>query len=245
MARLISALPFMTNPQYTNTKVNYIIITAAGSGQRMGASLPKQFLLVAGKPVLMRTIERFVAAGESLNIILTLPHEQQEYWQRLCEEHRFSVPLTVVDGGKTRFHSVRNGLMAIPEGANGVVGVHDGVRPFVSIDVIKRCYDAARRAGSAAPVVPIADSLRLMAGEKWAHNVPRNAYRAVQTPQVFDISTLKAAFSQPFADSFTDEVSVVESLGKAVNTVEGNRENIKLTTPIDLKLAEILANEGF
>ena len=222
---------------------DYVIIVAGGKGLRMGGDVPKQFLPIAGRPVLMRTIERFHEYSASLTIILVLPKAQQDYWHSLCEEYGFSVPYLLADGGETRFHSVQNGLRLIPDDAEGVVGVHDGVRPFVSIEVIRRCYETARTARAVIPVVPVVETLRKIDG-LGGHNVLRSDYRLVQTPQTFDIQLLKAANKQEYSDNFTDDASVVEAYfngnGNIVTMVEGNRENIKLTTPFDLRIAEVL-----
>ena len=216
--------------------MDYVIIVAGGKGLRMGGDIPKQFLPVGGRPVLMRTIERFRAYSSTLHIILVLPKAQQDYWQALCQEYQFAVDYQLADGVETRFHSVQNGLALVPDDAKGVVGVHDGVRPFVSIDVIGRCYEAARIHKAVIPVTPVIETLRHVSeGTK-----PRSDYRLVQTPQCFDIELLKAANRQPYCDGFTDDASVVEAYGHAITLVEGNRENIKLTTPFDLKIAEIL-----
>lgn len=209
----------------------------------MGSDVPKQFLPVGGKPVLMHTLERFRAYSESLNIILVLPREQQEYWKTLCKEHDFQVEHTIADGGDTRFQSSKNGLALIPDNADGVVGIHDGVRPFVSLDVIDRCFEAAREDYAAIPVMPVTDTLRFVDDHGGGRNVQRSDYRIVQTPQTFDISLAKQAFNQPYRDAFTDDASVVESLGCQVSMVEGNRENIKITTPFDLIVAEALLKE--
>lgn len=221
--------------------MDYVIITAGGKGLRMGVDTPKQFLPVKGKPVLMRTIERFRAYSSDLKIILVLPREQQDYWRSLCREYAFAVDCAIADGGATRFHSVQNGLRLIPDGEEGVVGVHDGVRPFVSVDVISRCYEAARREGAVIPVTPVVETLRYVGGAEADRNVLRSDYRLVQTPQTFDIQLLKRANRQPYSEAFTDDASVVEGIGVKVTMVEGNRENIKLTTPFDLKVAEVLA----
>ena len=220
--------------------MDYIIIVAGGKGMRMGADIPKQFIPVGGKPVLMLTIERFHEYDAALNIILVLPESQQAYWKTLCEEYNFSIPHTIVNGGATRFDSSKNGLAAIPDDAEGVVGIHDGVRPFVSVSVIEDCFEAARDEYAVIPVLPVTDTIRYIDAHGGGRNVQRSDYRIVQTPQVFDISLLKRAFNQPYQDSFTDDASVVESLGCQVSMVEGNRENIKLTTPFDLKIAETL-----
>ena len=215
---------------------DYIIIVAGGKGLRMGSDIPKQFLPIGGKPVLMRTIERFHHFSEALQIILVLPKAQQAYWHGLCEQYQFDVPYLLANGGETRFHSVQHELALIPDDAQGVVGVHDGVRPFPAIDVIRRCYDTARTAKAVIPVTPVVETLRhITEGTK-----PRGDYRLVQTPQTFDIQLLKAANRQPFSEAFTDDASVVESYGHAITMVEGNRENIKITTPFDLAIAETL-----
>lgn len=220
--------------------MDYIIIVAGGKGLRMGSDVPKQFLPVKGMPVLMRTISRFHECNPSMQIILVLPHHQQQYWHDLCSQYAFGIAHTVVDGGDTRFASSRNGLDAIPDDATGTVGIHDGVRPFVAAEVISRCYDAARTHGAAIPVMPVTDTLRHIDSAATGHNVLRTDYRIVQTPQVFDIALLKRAFTQPFREEFTDDASVVEAMGCSVEMVEGNRENIKITTPFDLKIAETL-----
>lgn len=216
--------------------MDYIIIVAGGKGLRMGGDIPKQFLPVGGKPVLMRTIERFHEYNPKLNIILVLPESQQEYWKQLCEKYKFDIPHTIANGGEQRFHSVRNGLDVIPNDCEGVVGVHDGVRPFASVEVIGRCYETARKYGAVIPVTAVVESLRHISG----HNVPRAEYQMVQTPQTFDIQLLKKAYKQEYSSLFTDDASVVEAIGHQVTTVDGNRENIKITTPFDMIMAEAL-----
>ncbi|MBQ3752026.1 MAG: 2-C-methyl-D-erythritol 4-phosphate cytidylyltransferase [Prevotella sp.] len=225
--------------------MDYVIIVAGGKGLRMGSDIPKQFLPVGGRPVLMRTIERFREYSADLQIILVLPKAQQDYWRQLCQEYHFPLPqqgedrggaYQLADGGETRFHSVQHGLALIPDDARGVVGVHDGVRPFPSVEVIARCYETARVQKAVVPVVPIVETLRHVAeGTK-----PRGDYRLVQTPQTFDIQLLKAANRQPYNDNFTDDASVVEAYGHPITLVDGNRENIKITTPYDLRIAEVL-----
>ena len=214
----------------------FVIIVAGGKGLRMGSDIPKQFLPIGGKPVLMRTIERFREYSPTLQIILVLPKAQQDYWQQLCKEYDFRVEYQLTDGGETRFHSVQHGLALIPDDAEGVVGVHDGVRPFPSIDVIRNCYETAREKKAVIPVIPVVETLRhINEGTK-----PRGDYRLVQTPQTFDIQLLKSANRQPYNNGFTDDASVVEAFGFDITLVEGNRENIKITTPYDLKIAEVL-----
>ena len=220
--------------------MDYIIIVAGGKGLRMGSDIPKQFLPIGGKPVLMRTLERFRAYSTALQIILVLPEAQQDYWRNLCEEYHFDVEHQIANGGQTRFHSVQNGLALVPDDAEGVVGVHDGVRPFPSIEVIRNCYETARTAKAVIPVIPVVETVRQLIDNEQSKTVPRDNYRLVQTPQTFDIQLLKAANRQPYNDGFTDDASVVESYGHAITLVEGNRENIKITTPYDLKIAEVL-----
>ena len=214
--------------------MDYVIIVAGGKGLRMGGEIPKQFLPLDGQPVLMYTLRRFRDYSANLQIILVLPHDQQAYWQELCRKHQFDVEHRVADGGETRFHSVQNGLRLIADDAQGVVGVHDGVRPFVSLEVIARCYETARQLKAVIPVVPVVETLRHVSeGTK-----PRGDYRLVQTPQTFDIPLLKAAYQQEYRDAFTDDASVVEAFGHDIALVEGTRENIKITTPFDLIVAE-------
>ena len=220
---------------------DYVIIVAGGKGLRMGSDIPKQFLPIGGKPVLMRTLERFCKYSNDLQIILVLPKAQQAYWQELCREYSFKVEYLLADGGETRFHSVQNGLALIPDDAEGVVGVHDGVRPFPSVDVIRNCYETARTAKAVIPVIPVVETVRHLEGEG-SVTVPRGDYRLVQTPQTFDIQLLKAANRQPYNDGFTDDASVVESYGRQITLVEGNRENIKITTPYDITVAEAIIN---
>lgn len=215
----------------------FIIIVAGGKGLRMGGEIPKQFIPVKGKPVLMRTIETFYAYDNAINIILVLPVSQQAYWQELCNTYHFSLPYRIADGGETRFHSVKNGLALVD--ADGVVGVHDGVRPFVSQDVIAACYDAAMKGNAVVPVTDVVETVRRVDAEG-SITVPRSAYKLVQTPQVFPVAMLKEAYRQPYTDCFTDDASVVEAMGVEATLIPGNRENIKLTTPFDLKIAEAL-----
>ena len=234
---------------------DFVIIVAGGKGLRMGTDIPKQFLPIGGKPVLMRTIERFREYSAELQIILVLPREQQAYWRQLCQEYAFPLPLEgagggsylLADGGETRFHSVQHGLALIPDDAEGVVGVHDGVRPFPSLDVIRRCYETAREKKAVIPVIPVVETLRRITHQEPSLlcnsvTVPRGDYRLVQTPQTFDIQLLKAANRAADGSpvSFTDDASVVEAYGQEVSMVDGNRENIKITTPFDICIAEAI-----
>lgn len=217
----------------------YAILVAGGQGLRMGGDVPKQFMPLGGRPVLMRTIDRFREAYPDMHIITVLPRGQHDHWLALCREHGLRGDMQVVPGGDTRFHSVLSGLRAIPhEVTEALVGVHDGVRPFVSRETILRCYDEAALSGTAVPVTPVVETLRHLTPDGWSVTVPRGDYRLVQTPQVFRLGLLRRAYSQPYAPGFTDDASVVEALGEQVTLVEGNRDNIKLTTPADLLLAQ-------
>lgn len=219
--------------------MRFALIVAGGKGLRMGGELPKQFLPIGGKPVLMRTLEAFYACDPEIHLILVLPQSQQAFWRQLCGEHAFTLPHVVADGGGTRFHSVKNGLAYV--NAPGLVAVHDGVRPFVSQEVIARCYDLAATKKAVVPVTDVVETVRHLAGEG-SSTVNRDEYKLVQTPQVFDADLLKQAYEQPYTSCFTDDASVVEALGIPVHLTAGNRENIKITTPFDLKIATALLN---
>lgn len=221
-------------------KERYAIIVAGGRGLRMGGELPKQFLPLSGKPVLMRTLELF--EGEVSRIILVLPEDHIPFWQELCEQYHFTLPHTVALGGETRFHSVRSGLSHLPQA--GLVAVHDGVRPLVSNALIRRSFEEAERSGAALPACPVTDSLRLRQDEGKSEAVDRSRYVAVQTPQTFDLARLQQAYEQAYSPLFTDDASVYEaaSLG-SITLVAGEETNIKLTTPRDLLLAELLLRE--
>jgi 2-C-methyl-D-erythritol 4-phosphate cytidylyltransferase len=214
-----------------------IIIVAGGKGLRMGGDLPKQFLPLQGKPVLMHTLEAFYKWDSMAVLLLVIPEEHESYWKMLCKELNFAVPHRVVYGGETRFHSVRNGLRAIEEGGEeSLIAVHDGVRPFVSGDVISLCFAIAESFGAAIPVVPMIESVREINGGE-SHPFDRNSLCIVQTPQVFRASILHKAYEQPYNERFTDDASLVEASGHKIRLVDGNRENIKITTPMDLQYA--------
>jgi len=215
-----------------------IVIVAGGKGLRMGGDIPKQFLPVKGLPVLMRTLNRFYEYDEDMQIVLVLPEAQQDYWHSLCEEYDFSVPYTLANGGETRFHSVSNGIAKVQDDVE-LIGVHDGVRPFVSVETITACYEEAAKTEAVVPVIDVVETVRHIENET-SVTVPRSEYRLVQTPQVFDAQLLRKAYNQPYTDFFTDDASVVERFGHAVSLVPGNRENIKITTPYDMKIAEVL-----
>ncbi len=213
----------------------HVLIVAGGSGLRMGAALPKQFLLLDGIPVLMHTIRRFYETLPSASILLVLPKDHFSYWEELKNIHAFEIPHRVVAGGETRFHSVKNGLAHIQE---GIVGIHDGVRPLVSVETIIRSYDAAQEYGAAIPVISVNESLREVFSDGKNRALDRSTIRTVQTPQCFDVLRLKSAFEQEYKSDFTDDASVMEAAGHTICLVDGNEENIKITRPSDLILAE-------
>ena len=213
------------------------IIVAGGSGKRMGSAIPKQFLLLQGKPVLCHTIEAFHRFDPDMQLIVVLPIEQMDAWAALCSEHSFAIGHTVVAGGAERFHSVGEGLKAVKH--EGLVAVHDGVRPLVSVELIARCFAAAEEHGAAIPVVPVSSSVRELK-DGGSHAVDRSRLRIVQTPQCFRVEVLRKAFELPYDPAFTDEATLVERLGLAVHLVDGEERNIKVTTPLDLQLAEMV-----
>lgn len=217
------------------TKAKIAIIVAGGKGERMQADIPKQFLEIQGKPILMHTLESFHRYDAAIQLIVVLPSVQIEFWNGLCKKHAFSLPHRIVAGGQTRFHSVKNGLDTVNVPA--LVAVHDGVRPLVSVETIARCFDEAEKNEAAIPVIDLVDSIRQVTADG-NQSVDRNSYKLVQTPQVFDSELLKKAYEQDFSPLFTDDASVVEAIGIKIHLVEGNRENIKITTAFDLRIAE-------
>lgn len=214
----------------------FAIIVAGGNGSRMGSDIPKQFLELSGKPVLMHTIQVFYGYDAACRIILVLPPAQQGFWSDLCLKSDFSVPHQIVSGGETRFHSVRNGLEAVNE--EGIVFIHDGVRPLVSHQTIERCDLMAQKSGNAIPVLPVTDSLRKRE-VTGSVSVDRSLFYSVQTPQTFRSEQIKEAFKLDYDHAFTDDASVVEKAGFKVHLVEGNPENIKITTPTDFIIADV------
>ncbi len=213
------------------------IIVAGGSGTRMGGPIPKQFLLLKGKPLLCWTIEAFHRYDPALPIILVLPEQQITGWKNLCIGHQFHLPHTIVAGGAERFHSVRNGLAQVEH--DGLVAVHDGVRPLVSETLIDRCFRAAEAHGAAIPVVPIASSVREVVGDA-SRALDRSKLRAVQTPQCFRVEVLRKAFDLPYDPAFTDEATLVERIGAQVHLVDGEERNIKVTTKEDLLATHVM-----
>jgi 2-C-methyl-D-erythritol 4-phosphate cytidylyltransferase len=215
----------------------YVIVVAGGTGQRMNSDIPKQFLLLAHKPVLMHTIQRFYAFDSEIDVIVVLPQEQFNYWEKLCLDYDFSIPHRVTAGGVNRFRSVKNGLALINE--SGIVAIHDGVRPFVSIETIEKTFHKASIFGAAIPVRDMVESLRYSnGGSNYAFN--RDFLKVVQTPQVFKTDLLIEAYANATTEDFTDDATVVERAGKNIVLVNGNPENIKITTPLDLLIGEKL-----
>ncbi len=220
--------------------MDYLIVVAGGKGIRFGSDLPKQFLNLLGKPVLMHSISAFFNYDNDIKIILALPKSHFAFWKNLCIEYDFNIPHLVVEGGEMRFHSVKNALSKV-EG-RGVVGIHDGVRPLIDRKSIDNCYSTAKSKGNAIPVIDLVDSIRKVRKSNGKHKVlNRLNYKLVQTPQVFDIQHIKRAFTQNFKDAFTDDASVLEHYdGSYINMVEGNRQNLKITRQEDLVYAEAI-----
>jgi 2-C-methyl-D-erythritol 4-phosphate cytidylyltransferase len=213
-----------------------VIIVAGGKGLRMGTDIPKQFLLLNGKPVLMHTIEAFYNYNPQIEIIVVLPSEQRAYWRRLREAHLFDIDHEVVSGGETRFHSVRNAMQLIEKGT--LVAVHDGVRPLVTKEIIEKAFAAAVKKKGAFPAVPVVDAIRKKKHDG-SKSVDRSCYYFVQTPQVFQSDLLIKGYRRRYSKKFTDDVSVVEASRKCKPVmIEGSIENIKITTPFDLVVAE-------
>lgn len=212
----------------------YVIIVAGGSGKRMESLVPKQFMLLNNRPVLMHVFDVFQKFDPSINFILVLNPDHFGQWKKLCKEHIFTTQHQLVEGGSERFFSVRNGLVKVPNAC--VVGIHDAARPLVSINTIQRCFLHAEEQGNAVPAIEVSDSYRILEplGNK---AINRKLLRIIQTPQVFESTILKQAYTQEFAPTFTDDASVLESLGIAINLVQGNNENIKITNPMDLIIA--------
>lgn len=215
------------------------IIVAGGKGIRMGGPVSKQYLPIGGKPVLMHTLEVFSKVDPEIHLILVLPGNDFLFWKNLCLQYHFDLPHQVIAGGVSRFQSVKNGLLALPF-ADGLVAIHDGVRPFVHPQVITRSFEEASKSGSAIAVVALKDSLRRVSEEGKSAFQERQFFRLVQTPQTFQISKINQAFQTEELPQFTDDATVYEHLGWEVSLIEGNSENIKITTPEDLDYAEFL-----
>lgn len=212
----------------------FALIVAGGSGTRMKGKLPKQFLELNGKPLLMHTFEAFLKYDSKINFVLVLPEEQLINWKKLCVKYDFSVKHSLISGGETRFQSVKNGLSKIED--DGIVFIHDGVRPLVSVQTIKNCFTTTHEKGNALPVISPSESVREMV-EGRNRAVDRTRYFLVQTPQTFKVSVIKKAYEQQYQGKFTDDASVLENNGHEIHLVQGNRENIKITYPEDLLIA--------
>jgi 2-C-methyl-D-erythritol 4-phosphate cytidylyltransferase len=220
---------------------NCCIIVAGGNGSRMGTELPKQFLPVGGVPVLMHTIRNFYDFDPLLQLILVLPESEMSVWNDLCHQYQFTIPHQVIAGGDTRFQSVKNGL-SLASDCN-LIAVHDGVRPLVSHETLARCFKCAEEKGTAIPVLPANESLR-EGSLRESVPVDRSSFYLVQTPQVFKSSIIQDAYNQFYTPAFTDDASVVEHAGTSVQLVLGNRENIKITFPEDLMIAEMFLSRN-
>ena len=225
----------------TNDSKNYAIIVAGGSGSRMQATIPKQFLLLNGLPVLMHTIQAFYDSKSQPKIILVLPADATSYWGELCKQYNFDTPHKVVGGGKTRFHSVKNGLDTIID-PDAVVAVHDAVRPLTSIQIVDTSFTQAAAHGNAVVAVKSRDSIRRVKNEVSASLIRDEIYM-VQTPQTFQLAQLKKAYEQAYDNKFTDDASVVEETGVAIRLIDGDYRNIKITFPEDIAIAELLLKQ--
>lgn len=215
-----------------------VIISAGGIGKRMGAEIPKQFLILKGKPIIFWTIEKFYQYDSSIEIIVVLPEYHVPLWESLCQKYVFTLNYKIALGGDERFHSIKNGLA---ECTGELIAVHDAVRPLVSIEVIAACFENAKYNLACIPVVSVKESIRKIEKEK-SYTVNREDYKIVQTPQCFDGNILRKAYRQNYSKLFTDDASVVEADGAKIYMIDGNDENIKITTPTDLLIAEQLIN---
>ena len=213
-----------------------VIITAGGIGKRMGSDLPKQFLVLSGKPILVHTLELFFKYDPTIELILTLPNEWRGYWETVIDKYFCRVPHIVVNGGEERYHSIQNALKRC---SGSYIAVHDGVRPFVSFDTLNRCFSALNEHEAVVPVLKLKESLR-QTNDASTNAVDRSNYRLVHTPQCFRADVLRKAYEQPYHAQVTDDACLLEELGYKINLVESNEENIKLTTPFDFLIAEII-----
>lgn len=218
-------------------KILTVIITAGGIGKRMGATIPKQFLVIAGKPLLMHSFEPFVNYSDKIELLLTLPKDWISYWNDLCVEYNFKIPHIVIDGGEERYHSVRN---AVKSAKGELIAIHDGVRPFVSKKLLENLIFTALKNGSAVPVVTLKESLRQLNEDGSSSAVDRNNFKSVQTPQVYQSEIIKQAYELSFHAKITDDASLVEEAGNTIFLVDGDENNLKITTPKDIWIAEYL-----
>ncbi len=234
----LNLISYLSHPIPQN---NYVIIVAGGSGSRMQSTVPKQFLLLNGKPVLMHTIEAFHYTDAKPETIIVLPADFHDYWKQLCSDHHFSIPHQLVNGGETRFHSVKNGLDLIPDNTNSLVAVHDAVRPLTGKEIIDKSYEYALEHGNAVVAVKSRDSVRQLRDGVSACLLREEIY-LVQTPQTFQSVQIKKAYAQAYDGKFTDDASVVEEMGEKINLIDGSYRNIKITFPEDIAIAELLLN---
>ena len=219
------------------------ILVAGGKGSRMGGTIAKQYLPIGGLPILMQTLQVFHRLDAEIDLILVIPGSDFDFWKNLCQTYHFSVPHRVIAGGSSRFQSVRNGIHALVDSTE-LVAIHDAVRPFVDPKVILESFTIAQQSGSAIAVVPLKDSIRKISEDGRSYFQERQYFRLVQTPQTFQVSKIKAAFEVVELPHFTDDATVYEHQGWQVELIEGNPENIKITTPEDMVYAEFLASSG-
>ena len=221
----------------------YAIIVAGGKGERMNTALPKQFLTISEIPVLMHSMQAFFEYSPTVDIVVVLPEDQIRLWNNLCDKHTFEIPHTIIAGGKTRFSSVKNGLKLV--GDDGFVAIHDGVRPVIKPILIKACYEHAKQFGNAIPVIEVNESVRLVNDENTENKkIKRDRVKICQTPQIFRCADIKKAYQQSYKDIFTDDAAVLESAGHKIHLIPGSPTNIKITTPLDLNIAEIIISQN-
>lgn len=231
----------LTSPISDPISSAYVIIVAGGSGSRMQSIVPKQFLLLNGLPVLMHTINAFYNSQTQPQIIVALTTDSHVYWNELCLTHDFHIPHQLVDGGETRFHSVKKGLGLITD-ENAIVAVHDAVRPLIGKEIIDESYDCALKYGNAIVAIKSRDSVRQIKDNR-SISLPRDEIYLIQTPQTFQVAQLKQAYQQSYQPNFTDDASVVEQTGVNINLIGGSYQNIKITFPEDIAIAEFLLKQ--
>lgn len=217
------------------------VIVAGGSGTRMNTEIPKQFLLLGGKPVIMHTIEAFSASPQKPEILVVLNKQHFDLWADLCQKHEFNIAHQLVTGGSTRFYSVKEALDLIKD--DSVIAIHDAVRPLISIQIIADAYELALEKGNAIVAVPSKDSVRLQNPDGSSKSLNRSEVFLVQTPQTFQSAILKKAYEQDYSEEFTDDASVAERAGVKINLLPGDQGNFKITFPMDLRIAELLLKE--
>lgn len=219
-----------------------VVIVAGGFGRRMGGEIPKQYQELAGKPIIIHTMEQFYRFDPNMEVVVVLAQKHRKLWDTMAMAHTNTIQIKLARGGDTRFHSVQNGIEEIEDGV--VVGIHDAVRPFVTMETLERCYSEAFRTGSAIPVIDMDESVRMVTGDGSSVHMDRSALKRVQTPQVFRSEMIREAYKNTEDHSFTDDASVFESHFGRVTLVEGNRQNIKITTPIDMQLASLFSRSA-